>query len=297
MDQSKIQEKIRYIQIETGTSCNYKCIYCPVSYYPKKGSFMSLELVEKISKSLAYFPNIKQIYLNGFDEPTLNPNLVTIIEKLAYLPAKITLLTNGTNLTSELVNKIVNIGTRIEFDIHLSAVNRQDYQRIHRSKQFTKVMKNIQYLETLDQVEIHISMLGFDTDRDNRIFEEIKTHFKNTSFKIHKWLPNDRAGALKNEFNLDIYNESLRGCSLEDRTRQWIHINATGKVILCCQDYFEEYVIGDLHHQSLFDIVNSEKLQKYNDWTTGIIEAPKNFICRYCTFAITDNNNIKHFKL
>jgi radical SAM protein with 4Fe4S-binding SPASM domain len=288
------RDAIRYIQIETGTVCNYRCRYCPVSYHPRPGGFMSLEIVQKIARSLDSFPNLAQIYLNGYDEPTLNHDLVTIVRLLARIPARITLLTNGTRLTPALADELAATGANIEFDIHLSSVDRGEFERIHQSKLFDKVMRNLEYLTTfphLGRIEVHVSMQGREDERDNQLFAQIQTEFANTPFHVKKYFPNDRAGLLKNEYNLNIYRKTLRGCALQNRTHDWLHINATGKVILCCQDYSEEYVIGDINVQDLLEIVTSEARRLYHQWTTGKILAPDDYMCRRCLFAITDDCN------
>ena len=290
-NRSRLLDQIRFIQIETGTVCNYKCIYCPVAFHNRTGSFMPISLVKKIASELHHFPNLKQIYLNGYDEPTLNPQLAEVVQLLIHLEAKITLLTNGTLLTPQLVHDLDATGADIEFDIHLAAVNFQDFQKAHQSKMFKKVMNNIEYLISYaktGRIEVHISMQGKETEIDNRIFQEMKRRFADTNFKIHKWFPNDRAGLLKNEFHQKLYHKMLKGCSLQNRTQEWMHINANGKAILCCQDYFEEHIIGDANIQSLVEIASSDSRARYNEWTMGESEAPEEYICRKCMFAISE---------
>ncbi|MCZ9956223.1 SPASM domain-containing protein [Brachyspira hyodysenteriae] len=56
-------------------------------------------------------------------------------------------------------------------------------------------------------------------------------------------------------------------------------ISKDGDIILCCQDYFKKYVMGNVMEKSILDIWNSykdirEKLLKYN-----IAELP---ICKVC---------------
>lgn len=288
----QLREEIRYLQMETGTACNYKCLYCPVAYYPRKGRFLPLELVDKVIPELECFPSLEKIYLNGYDEPTLNPQLATVVGKLAHLPARITLFTNGTNLTPDLAERIAGTGARIEFDIHLSAVNRQDFERIHQSKLFNKVMSNLQYFAEsfhhLHRINICISMQALDNATDDRVYGELEEYFRRTPLITFRWKPNDRAGILcDTPYALAQNNRVLRGCSLENRTRDWIHINATGNVTLCCQDYFESHVIGNIEESTLTDILASNKRRQYHQWTMGEVEAPRDYICRRCVFAIT----------
>lgn len=292
----QLNERIRYLQLETGTACNYKCIYCPVAYFPRRGHFLPMELFGKIIQELENFPNLEKVYLNGYDEPTLNPMLADIVRNFAHFPVRIILFTNASNLTPVLVDKLVATGTDIDLDIHLSAVNRKDFEHIHQSKLFEKVIKNIEYLQNckhLDRIKVCISMQALDNLTDDRIYEELKAYFASTPLTTFRWLPNDRAGVLDHtNYDLSLNHRVLRGCALQNRTKEWIHINATGNVILCCQDYFESHVIGNIFEKSLMEIIGSEQHQRYHQWTTGEVQAPADYICRRCTFAITGDAEI-----
>ena len=83
---------------------------------------------------------------------------------LAPLGARISLLTNGTRLSPALVKKITSTGADVEFDIHLSAADPQEFRRIHQSPLYSPVMRRLTELagsHVAQKVEIHISMQGF----------------------------------------------------------------------------------------------------------------------------------------
>lgn len=282
---------VRYLQMETGTACNYRCVYCPVAYHPRRGGFLPLPLVSKVVEQLPLFPNLRKVYLNGYDEPTLNPHLATIVQQLAHLPVQITLFTNGTNLTPDLANRLAHTGADLEIDIHLSAVERPDFVRIHGSRQFDRVMKNVRYLaEEFDQwrrINVCVSMQALDNPMDDALYETLQAYFADTRLVTFRWKPNDRAGILGDTpYGLHCHHAKLRGCSLNNRTREWIHINATGNVVLCCQDYFESHVLGNIADTTLDQIVESDIRRKYHLWTIGEVEAPDDYICRRCVFAV-----------
>lgn len=284
------RSRIRYIQLETGTACNYRCVYCPVAYFPRKGTFLPMPLIERIIGEFELFPRLQKIYLNGYDEPTLNPRLAEIVGKLAHLPAHITLFTNATNLTPGLADRLAETGANIEFDIHLSAVNRDDFVQIHQSSLLDRVMANLRYLAQgfahLQRVNVCVSMQALDTPRDDRLWRELHDTFRDTPLLTFRWKPNDRAGLLGHTpYALDCHHQVLRGCTLDNRTEEWIHIAATGNVILCCQDYEESHVLGHVADSTLAEILNSPIRHRFHEWTMGEIEAPADYICRRCTFA------------
>ena len=65
-----------------------------------------------------------------------------------------------------------------------------------------------------------------------------------------------------------------------------MHVTPHGKCVLCCQDYFDQYVIGDLHTESLDEILGGPQMALYRRWLYGMEEAPQDFICRHCIYAL-----------
>lgn len=103
----------------------------------------------------------------------------------------------------------------------------------------------------------------------------------------------DRAGELDHvltnkmgiQYNLQRGDNTKRviGCSngmeVGGRPVGWLHVNAAGKVFLCCNDYDMEVVLGDFKTQTLRDFWGSEyHIQK--------IQESYNSICRRCASAI-----------
>lgn len=284
-----LNNDIRYLQLETGTACNYKCRYCPVAYHPRSGGLLPLELIRLIADQLTDFPNLSQIYLNGYDEPTLNPQLPEVFRILAPLGIRISLLTNGTRLSAALAEEIVSTGADVEFDIHLSAADPEEFRRIHQSPLYSTVVRRLAELAAspvAQNVELHISMQGFDDSAGDEVLSDLERMFASSPFVVQRFRPNDRAGLLRNEYQQGIAKKVLRGCTLQNRTSEWLHINADGNAILCCQDYFEKYILGNVSRDSLRAIVGSEARARMHRWTIGGESAPEDYLCRRCAHAL-----------
>ena len=71
------------------------------------------------------------------------------------------------------------------------------------------------------------------------------------------------------------------------RPIQHIHINPYGQLLLCCQDYDEKEVLGDLREQKLRDILVSEEFARARRMVYGLEEAPASYICRNCKYSLT----------
>ncbi|KOY61854.1 MULTISPECIES: radical SAM/SPASM domain-containing protein [Photorhabdus] len=59
-------------------------------------------------------------------------------------------------------------------------------------------------------------------------------------------------------------------------------ITFSGTVVLCCQDWMEEAIIGDLNHQSILEIWNSNNL---NEIREQLKNRNRVGICEYCDFV------------
>jgi len=79
----------------------------------------------------------------------------------------------------------------------------------------------------------------------------------------------------------------LHGCELMgSRPFEHLHVTATAKAVLCCQDYYERLTVGDLSRETVRDLLGGDTMARLRRWTYGVEEAPEDFLCRRCEFAI-----------
>ena len=70
------------------------------------------------------------------------------------------------------------------------------------------------------------------------------------------------------------------------RPLQHLHITPRAQAVLCCEDYDENYVVGDLTQSTVAEVLAGPQLAQMRRWAYGIDEAPEDFICRGCVYAI-----------
>ena len=81
----------------------------------------------------------------------------------------------------------------------------------------------------------------------------------------------------------------LRGCQVVgSRPLQHLHISPYGQCVLCSEDYDHNYVVGDLRNQTVEEVLTGPEIAQLRRWVYGHEEAPDDFICRSCIFALTD---------
>lgn len=251
---------------------------------------MSMSMVQEVIDELLQMRHLEKVYLNGYDEPSLNPQLINILKLCRRLNARSVVFTNATGLTQSIVDELATMDLELDIDIHVSTSNEEQFRRLHGVKIMRRALKNVEYaaskLQECSNTKISVSAQLLDDTEANSIFEALRREMDKHGLLTHRWRPHDRAGLLnKTRYKNKVRHETLGGCSLDNRTSDWLHINANGKIVMCCQDYFERYVLGDLHNSTLEDIVVGEARRRYHDWTIGNAVAPKDYLCRTCSFA------------
>lgn len=281
---------LKYVALEAHTVCNQSCYFCPVSVAPREDYFMPTELYERIVRELsAYRSTIEAVFMISYNEPTADRRFLDQVRaiKAAGLPPAV--LTNGTGLTPDRADALAEMGGLRFLSINLSTLDRDKYREDRGGDHLRVVLRNVEYLKDLPVAErMDMVVLGTGDERHKRDYEEIRARFAGSRFDVKYFEVNDRAGYLEIGLSRKNREKKLRGCELVgSRPLQHLHINPRGQCILCCQDYSETEVVGDLTTSSVAEVLAGPALARMRRWVYGLEEAPADFICRNCKFALT----------
>lgn len=282
---------LKYVSLEAHTVCNQACYFCPVSVAPREPHFMPMEQYRDILDQLkAYRGTIEAVFMISYNEPTLDSRFVDQVRAIKEAGLPPATLTNGSGLTPERVDALVELGGLRFLSINLSTMDRRKYAEDRGKDQADLVMRNLDYAKDRPLAEwMDIVVLGPGDDRHQQDFEEIRDHFDGSHFNVKHFVVNDRAGLLQVGNKAKAPQRPLRGCDLMgSRPIQHLHIDPYAKCILCCQDYHGSHVVGDLNESSVRDVLTGPELQRMRKMIYGLEEAPDDFICRNCAFAITE---------
>ena len=280
---------LKYVSLEAHTVCNQACYFCPVSLHPRDAHFMSDAFYEDILKQLEpYRDTIDGVSMINYNEPTVDKRFldqVRLIKEYGLPPA---VLTNGTGLTPKRVDAIVEMGGLRYLSINISTLDRERYSKDRKGDHIPLVMKNLQHMRDLPvATDMDMAVLGSGDAEHKRDFEQIQKEFEGSRFNVQYYEVMDRAGNVPVGHKPPDRNAPLCGCDQTgSRAIQWVHITPHGKCVLCCQDYHEYYEIGDLNEQSLEEILTGDKMALFRRWVYGLEEAPDDFICRDCVYAL-----------
>jgi radical SAM protein with 4Fe4S-binding SPASM domain len=289
--------------IELTSNCNYRCIMCPNKDLSKEEKgFMDWELYKKILDEAQ--PFVFDINLAHRGESLLHPHLVQAIGYAKKKKIFTRLHTNGSLLSENLSQEIIQAGLdRISFSF--DGFDKETYEKIRRGGNFDKTVANIvRFLEIKKEARskkpiTNIEVIDFDA-QNKQEFPEAKDRFliqfrdlPLDSFvlkEMHNW-----AGRIEKE---------KRGKKYSLCPFPWnaLIIYWNGEVLPCTQDFFGEFIVGNVNRTSLTDIWNGEQMRflrkKLSEgnikelktcsrcdrvWREGFLGVPKEYLWRFIT--------------
>ena len=282
--------RLKYVSLEANTSCNQACFFCPVSLGQRASHDMSMELYERIVGQLAaYRPTLEGVSMVQYNEPTLDTRFLDRVRVLRQHGLAPAVLTNGSGLTPSRVDAIMDMGGLRFLSVNLSTLDAERYARDRGGDHLKVVLRNLDYVRDRRLApEMVIAVLGTGDPVHRRDHQEIAERFRGSCFDVRYYEVMNRAGNVPLGLRPPERRRQLCGCEQTgSRPLQWLHITAHGTCVLCCQDYREQYVIGDLQRQTVEEVLSGPAVARLRRWAYGLEEAPADFICRDCIYART----------
>jgi hypothetical protein len=281
--------RLRVVSLETHSACNQACYFCPVSIAPRADTSMSDALFESIVDQLSAFKaTLEAVFLSNYNEPTADAGFIARCQALARRGLPIALNTNATGLTPSRIDALNALGPLRLISVNLSTLDRDRYARDRGADHLNLVLRNLDHAATRPlAAEMLIVVLGDGNEQHAHDVETITARFKGTRFVVQAHRIMDRAGHLSIGLKPEVAHQKLRGCdNLGSRPLQHLHVTASGECVFCCEDYDAHHLIGDLRTASIVDVLSGEAMARLRRWSYGLEEAPAQFMCRKCVFAI-----------
>jgi wyosine [tRNA(Phe)-imidazoG37] synthetase (radical SAM superfamily) len=281
---------LKVVSLEAHTVCNQSCFFCPVSVAPRDAHFMPTELYEEIVRQLgAYRDTIDAVFMISYNEPTVDKRFLDQVRAIRAAGLPPAVLTNGSGLTPQRIDALVEMGGLRYLSINLSTVDRERYRATRGGDHLATVLRHLDHAKDLpvsEQMEIVVLGTGDEAHRED--FAALEERFAGSRFTVKSYEVMDRAGYLQIGNSVPPHDgRSLCGCdNVGSRPLQHLHITPHGRCVLCCEDYDEKYVVGDLTRQTVAEVLEGPALALMRRWIYGIEKAPDDFICNRCVFAL-----------
>lgn len=141
--------------------CNSSCGYCNLPL--NQGRYeMSRDDIRRVFQHL-YNEGLRLVFVQG-GEPLLRRDLAEILEDLAGIGFGLTLITNGTKLTTPLVRRLSPLP--LSYSISLDTLNRDRYQAIRGADQLEQVLAGVSLLESAANPK-YLTCIVSEVNRDD----------------------------------------------------------------------------------------------------------------------------------
>lgn len=279
---------LKIVSLETLTTCNQKCYFCPVSIAPREDFAMPDALFARIVDELTTFrATLESVFLQSYNEPTVDRRFLDQVRTLTDHGLPVAVLSNGSGFTPAKTDAIQEMGSLRYLCINLSTLDRERYQNDRGADHLPLVLRNLDFMKDRPVAqEMKIVVLGTGDATHDADFAAIRERFAGSRFSVEQHVVMDRAGWLDLGLKASDRMRPLAGCdNVGSRPLQHLHITPHGKCVLCCEDYDEKYVVGDLTRNTIAEVLAGDEIAKLRRWVYGVEEAPEDFMCRDCVFA------------
>ena len=267
------------IAVTTRIGCKVACSYCPqsklIKNYLKRSKITQMSF-ETFKKCIDKIPRKVKIIFSGFSEPFLNPDCSKMIKYGDSQNFKIKIFTTTVGITKADIDILKKINIR-RFVIHLPD-----------DKQFTGIEPNENYFKIMDEIIKNIPNVVFlfvkGPHSSENVHPKVKKYLKEKKKVILYTMMSSRSENVKIDgFSVKRINEPLSGCM-----RMKVNILLpNGDVVLCCNDYSQKHILGNLlssDYESLF------KSDEYIKVLKGLKDDSLDILCRYCFLYVRRSN-------
>jgi hypothetical protein len=288
LDSETRRTHLLYLSLETCTSCNHRCPFCPVSVDPREREVMSQELFLSIVDQCRQIGGSGfVVFLSNYNEPTVDPLFEERCLALFARGLPVSILTNASHFTPERAERLERAGRFRYIGINLPTLDPERYEKLHGTRDLARVLANIDAMRARELSEdAAIVVLGEEDEAHRRDAEAIRARFAPKGWEVKPFKIRSRpaSGTFVPE---PPAKKTLRGCELMgSRPFEHLHVTATAKAVLCCQDYYERLTVGDLKTQTVAELLGGDAMARLRRWTYGVEEAPEDFLCRRCEFSL-----------
>lgn len=268
--------------IEPTNRCNLKCVMCPNKEFAKEDlGFMDWALYTRLVDEARGY--VHDINLHHRGESTLHPRLVEMIQYADAKGVKVKLHTNGSTLTEKMSRDLVKSGLRL-ISFSFDGYTHDLYEKVRVGAKFEKTLNNIHRFLDLQRESgsayPRTVMEVMELESDTWSIAEKQTFIQNLKRRGLDRLIVKRPHNWAGNVSLDTYEKQ----TFSPCTFPWhgLVVLWDGRVGSCPHDFFAEIIYGDAKESSLFDIFNSEKIQKVREQMLSGCMNRLNSPCREC---------------
>ena len=280
------------VHIDVSSVCNYKCSFCfqadqeGMKKAGLKRGFMDVPMFKKVVDECAQFPEkIKKVKIGNHGEPTLNPNLVEMVEYVRKSDCAeiVEMFTNGSKLEPVLNKGLVEAGLQ-RINISLEGLSDERYFQVAGVKQvFQEIIDGVRDLyeqktRANSDLKIYVKIadqahaLKKDSKEIFILDEQERKYFLDTFSSICDEIFIEKVVPQWAETQLEKQNEVTETGMYGQSISAWkevcpfifmyLQINCDGTISPCTLDWPRKVVIGNVNDETIGQIWGGDSLRE-----------------------------------
>ncbi|SFM45666.1 radical SAM/SPASM domain-containing protein [Thermodesulforhabdus norvegica] len=276
----------RVIQIQTVAGCNAFCIFCPhgKTKRPLPKGRMDWDLYRTIIDECVRH-RMWRISPYLMNEPLLDPEIgerIRYISSKKRFPTYTKINTNASLLTEEVARDLLDSGLDV-LTCSVHGIVKEKYEKTMVGLKLEKVLDNIdRFLELKAKLrkkkpELRVTMIR--TKLIEPDVEKIREYWKRRGVRVSIRPMSNRANP--QIADLGVSARPLEPFSWCVRPMEQAYVNVRGELLLCCNDWEQTTILGDLKTQSLEEAWNGDR---YREIRRRLLDGRvQGLLCEKCT--------------
>lgn len=265
------------VSIEPTNICNFRCAFCPQStpeHADTPRGRMTLErcreLLGRVAEQFYPKPADRKVSFTLDGEPFINHDFPAMLQVASELGYKIKFASNGSLVTPEVIDSLLERGVRFNICVDFCADARMFESIRGPAGSHAIVLENLRHLmhraRETDAVSLDVcDITGYTTasqTESKKNLQELQRLFDGLSSERTRFssrLFHNMTG------KIDIPGQQVRRGRYRVCPYPWFNLNIAwdGSVVACCRDLCGETVLGNVFEtDSLWNIWNGEPYQK-----------------------------------
>jgi MoaA/NifB/PqqE/SkfB family radical SAM enzyme len=130
------------VYIEPTNRCNLSCVTCIRHSWDEPLGEMNAEVFSRIIASLRALPSQPGVFIGGLGEPLSHPHIVDMVRELKSAGSSVELITNGTLLTRNLSEQLIDAGLDMLW-VSLDGATPESYADVRLGAALPEVIANL----------------------------------------------------------------------------------------------------------------------------------------------------------
>ena len=258
----------RLLSVETVSTCNARCVFCPHPLLDKNASSetMADATFERVIREAAQHDELEVLTLSFQNEPLTDPNLFARIATVRALAPrlKVCIVTNGALLYGHRLEALLANPPDL-IKISVNGITAEEHEATMVGLKFDRVIANIEALIARTRgsaiPDLQINTVFTEAAAATGL-RRLREFWDAKGIRLHVMNLENRAGVLQPlQGALSTQEWNVR--SWCRRPEEQLSVWPNGDVALCCADWTKEVVLGNVNSMSLRDIWHGRTLSYY----------------------------------